>query len=110
MKGERLKYYPTGMPLFSASREMKRPVVEKISNKEAMERVENCKMVYRETYVIGDEKKLLKELLMKAIIQSQILSQKAVILCLDYHIFSLLSIANGMRVRLDTVKSLHRLK
>ncbi len=36
---ERLKYYPTGMPLFSASRGMKRPVVEKISNKEAMERV-----------------------------------------------------------------------
>lgn len=57
IKGERLKYYPTGMPLFSASRGMKRPIVEKISNKEAMERVENCKMVYRETYVIGDEKK-----------------------------------------------------
>lgn len=57
IKGERLKYYPTGMPLFSASRGMKRPVVEKISNKEAMERVEDCKMVYRETYVIGDENK-----------------------------------------------------
>lgn len=56
IKGERLKYYPTGMPLFSASRGMKRAVVEKISNKEAMERVEDCKMVYRETYVIGDEK------------------------------------------------------
>lgn len=38
IKSERLKYYPTGMPLFSASRGMKRPVVEKISNKEAMER------------------------------------------------------------------------
>lgn len=57
IKGERLKFYPTGMPLFSASREMKRPVVEKISNKEAMERVDDCHMVYRETYVIGDEKK-----------------------------------------------------
>lgn len=57
IKGERLKYYPTGMPLFSASRGMKRPVVEKISNKEAMERVSDCKMVYRETYAIGDENK-----------------------------------------------------
>ena len=55
IKGERLKYYPTGMSLFSASRGMKRPVVEKITNKEAMERVDDCKMVYRETYVIGDE-------------------------------------------------------
>lgn len=50
IKGERLKYYPTGMPLFSASRGMKRPVEEKISDKEAMERVSDCKMVYRETY------------------------------------------------------------
>ncbi len=57
IKGERLKYYLTGMPLFSASRGMKRPVVEKISNKEAMERVSDCKMVYRETYAIGDENK-----------------------------------------------------
>lgn len=57
IKGERLKYYPTGMPLFSASRGMKRPVEEKISNKEAMERVSDCKMVYRETYAIGDENK-----------------------------------------------------
>lgn len=53
IKGEHLKYYPTGMPLFSASRGMKRAVVEKISNKEAMERVEDCKMVYRETYTKG---------------------------------------------------------
>ena len=52
-----MKYYPTGMPLFSASRGINRPIVERISNKEAMERVEDCKMVYRETYVIGDEKK-----------------------------------------------------
>lgn len=55
IKGERLKYYPTGMPLFSASRGMKRPIVENISNKEAMERVAGCKLVYRETYAIGDE-------------------------------------------------------
>lgn len=57
IKGERLKYYPTGMPLFSASKGMKRPVVEKLSNKEAMERVSDCKLVYRETYAIGDENK-----------------------------------------------------
>ena len=36
---------------------MKRPVVEKIINKENMERVSDCKLVYRETYAIGDEKK-----------------------------------------------------
>ncbi|KAB1438073.1 rolling circle replication-associated protein [Candidatus Galacturonibacter soehngenii] len=57
IKGGRLKYYPTGMPLFSASRGMKRPVVEKISNKEAMERVSDCKLVYQETFVIGDKEK-----------------------------------------------------
>lgn len=46
-----------GMPLFSASRGMKRPVVEKISNKEAMERVSDCKLVYQETFLIGDKEK-----------------------------------------------------
>lgn len=41
----RLKYYPTGMPLFSASRGMKRPIVEKISNKEELikEQMENIR-------------------------------------------------------------------
>lgn len=57
VKGGRLQYYPTGMPLFSASRGLKRPVVEKISNKEAMERVEDCRMVYRESYRIGESEK-----------------------------------------------------
>jgi hypothetical protein len=57
IKGGRLKYYPTGMPLFSASRGMRRPVVEKISHKEAMERVSDCQLVYRETFLIGEDKK-----------------------------------------------------
>ncbi len=56
-KGGRLKYYPTGMPLFSASRGMQRPVVEKISNKEAMDRVSDCRLVYRETFLIGEKEK-----------------------------------------------------
>ena len=56
MKGERLKYYPTGMQLFTSSRGMTRPVVEKVSNGEAMERVKDCDMVYRETFMIGEGK------------------------------------------------------
>ena len=54
IKGERLRYYPTGMPLFTSSRGMRRSVVEKVSNQEAEERVSDCKMVYRETFVIGE--------------------------------------------------------
>lgn len=57
IKGGRLKYYPTGMPLFSASRGMSRPMVEKISHKEAMERVSDYQLVYRETFLIGEDKK-----------------------------------------------------
>lgn len=57
IKGGRLKLYPTRMPLFSASRGMKRPVVEKISNKEAMDSVSDCRLVYRESFLIGDENK-----------------------------------------------------
>ncbi|WP_147297499.1 hypothetical protein [Lachnotalea glycerini] len=57
IKGGRLKYYPTGMPLFSASRGMKRPLVEKISHKEAMDRVSDCRLVYRETFLIGEKEK-----------------------------------------------------
>ena len=57
IKGERLKYYPAGMNLYSSSRGMKKPVVEELTNKEAMARVGDAKLVYRETYSIGDEKK-----------------------------------------------------
>lgn len=55
IKGGRLKYYPTGMPLFSSSRGMERPTVERISNQAAMARVADCDMVYRETFMIGSE-------------------------------------------------------
>lgn len=57
IKGERLKHYPTGMPLYSASRGMPRPIEERMTNKEAMERVKDCKLVYRETFSIGSEDK-----------------------------------------------------
>lgn len=55
VKGGRLKYYPTGMPMFSASRGMSRPMVEKINHKEAMERVSDCQLVYRENFLIGED-------------------------------------------------------
>ena len=57
IKGERLKYYPRGMNLYSSSRGMKKPVVEELTNKEAMARVGDAKLVYRETYSIGADKK-----------------------------------------------------
>ena len=57
LKGERLKYYPAGMNLYSSSRGMKKPVVEELTNKEAMARVGDAKLVYRETYSIGVDKK-----------------------------------------------------
>lgn len=57
IKGERLKYYPTGMKLYSSSRGLKRPIVEEMSNAEAMNRIGNSELVYRETYLIGDEDK-----------------------------------------------------
>ena len=53
----RLKYYPRGMNLYSSSRGMKKPVVEEMTNKEAMARVGDAKLVYRETYSIGADKK-----------------------------------------------------
>lgn len=56
IKGERLKLYPTVMPLFSVSRGMTRATVEKMSNGEAMEHVKDCKMVYQETSAIGEGK------------------------------------------------------
>ncbi len=57
IKGERLKYYPTGMNLYSSSRGMKRPEVEEMTNAEAMARVGNAELVYRETYSIGADDK-----------------------------------------------------
>ena len=57
IKGERLKYYPAGMNLYSSSRGMKKPVVEEMTNQEAMARVGDAKLVYRETYSIGDDQK-----------------------------------------------------
>lgn len=57
IKGERLKYYHRGMNLYSSSRGMKKPVVEELTNKEAMARVGDAKLVYRETYSIGADKK-----------------------------------------------------
>ena len=57
IKGERLKFYPAGMNLYSSSRGMKKPVVEEMTNKEAMARVGDADLVYRETYSIGDDKK-----------------------------------------------------
>lgn len=57
IKGERLKYYPTGMKLFSSSRGMKKPEIEEITNAEAMARVGDAVMVYRETFSIGADDK-----------------------------------------------------
>ena len=57
IKGERLKYYPTGMNLYSSSRGMKRPEVEEMTNAEAMARVGDAELVYRETYSIGADDK-----------------------------------------------------
>ena len=57
IKGERLKFYPAGMNLYSSSRGMKKPVVEELTNQEAMARVGDAELVYRETYSIGDDTK-----------------------------------------------------
>lgn len=57
IKGARLKYYPTGMNLYSSSRGMKKPEVEEMTNAEAMVRVGDAELVYRETYAIGKEDK-----------------------------------------------------
>lgn len=45
------------MPLFSASRGMKRPETEKMSNREAMKRVGESRLVYRESFLIGGDDK-----------------------------------------------------
>ena len=47
IKGERLKYYPTGMNLYSSSRGMKRPEIEEMTNAEAMERVGDAELLVR---------------------------------------------------------------
>ena len=57
IKGERLKYYPAGMNLYSSRRGMKKPEVEEMTNKEAMTRVGDAELVYRETYSIGADDK-----------------------------------------------------
>lgn len=57
IKGERLKNYPVGMNLYSSSRGMNKPVVEEMTNIEAMERIGYAELVYRETYAIGDKEK-----------------------------------------------------
>lgn len=53
IKGERLKYYPVRMKLYSSSRGLKKPIIEEMTNEKAMKRVGDSKMVYRETYAIG---------------------------------------------------------
>lgn len=57
IKGERLKYYPVGMNLYSSSRGMNKPVVEEMTNVEAMECIGDAELVYRETYSIGYKEK-----------------------------------------------------
>lgn len=57
IKGERLKYYPSGMKLYSSSRGMKKPIVEEMTNADAMKRVSDSRLVYRETFAIGSDGK-----------------------------------------------------
>ncbi|MBQ9232511.1 MAG: hypothetical protein IJ167_00555 [Lachnospiraceae bacterium] len=57
IKGERLKYYPTGMPLYSCSRGMKRPTVERVANKDIKNKLKNYYMLFRQSLVIGDKDK-----------------------------------------------------
>ena len=57
IKGERLKYYPTGMPLYSCSRGMKRPTVERVTNKDIKNKLKNYYLSFRQSFVIGDKEK-----------------------------------------------------
>ncbi len=57
IKGERLKYYPTGMPLYSCSRGMKRPTVERVVNKDIKVKLKNYYMSFRQSFIIGDKDK-----------------------------------------------------
>ena len=45
IKGERLKFYPTGMPLYSCSRGMKRPTVERVVNKDIKDKLTLCVII-----------------------------------------------------------------
>ena len=54
IKGERLKYYPTGMPLYSCRRGMKRPTVECVANKDIKDKLKNYYMSFRQSFIIGD--------------------------------------------------------
>ena len=57
IKGERLKYYPTGMPLYSCSRGMIRPTVERVSNKDIKDKLKNYYLSFRQSFIIGDKEK-----------------------------------------------------
>lgn len=57
IKGERLKYYPTGMPLYSCSRGMKRPTVERVVNKDIKDKLKNYYMSFVQSFIIGDKEK-----------------------------------------------------
>ena len=57
IKGERLKFYPVGMPLYSCSRGMKRPSVEKIKNKEVKDKLRGYYMSFRQSFRIGEGEK-----------------------------------------------------
>ncbi len=57
IKGERLKYDPTGMPLYSCSRGMKRPTVERVVNKDIKDKLKNYYMSFRQSFIIGDKEK-----------------------------------------------------
>ena len=56
-KGERLKFYPTGMPLYSCSRGMKRPTVEHIVTKDIKDKLKNYYLSFRQSFIIGDKEK-----------------------------------------------------
>ena len=53
----RVQYYPTGMPLYSCSRGMKRPTVERITNKDIKNKLKNYYLSFRQSFVIGDKEK-----------------------------------------------------
>ena len=57
IKGERLKYYPTGMPLYSCSRGMNRPTVERVVNKDVKDKLKNYYLSFRQSFIIGDKDK-----------------------------------------------------
>ena len=57
IKGERLKYYPSGMNLYSSSRDMKKPVIEEMTNAKAMECIGDAEMaIVRHTRLVIKKK------------------------------------------------------